>query len=167
MQNFPVWLFGLPNSGKSVLAGSLSRLLARKKVAHELLDGDLVRAFFANDLGYSADDRRRNIRRIMFATHLLAKHGVPVIVANVLPFEDMRRELREKIPQARQVYLRASLEACRSRDSTKKALQGATDTFGRSLTFEEPAGPDFVVDTESQPMEDSFHRLLDYLQIKD
>jgi adenylylsulfate kinase-like enzyme len=162
----PIWLFGLPNSGKSTLAAALSRLLAGRGVEHELIDGDQVRAFFGNDLGYSPDDRRRNIRRIIFAACLLTKHRVPVIVANILPFEDMRAELRAKLPEARQIWIRASLDACRARDKTKNALAGSGHVFGSDLHFEEPQRPDFIIDTEREGVDQSLARLCDYVGVR-
>ena len=161
----PVWLFGLPNSGKTTLAQALSGLLEAKGIRHEVLDGDVVRAFFGNDLGFSPEDRRRNIRRILFAVHLLTKHGVPVIVANILPFEDLRAELRAKVPSLLQVYLKSSLEACRDRDASKKALQGGAHTFGKDLGFEEPSRPDLVLQTDRQTPEESLGRLTAFLGI--
>ena len=163
MKHPTLWLFGLPNSGKTTLAKALSTRMDAAKIRHEYLDGDQVRAFFGNDLGYSPEDRRRNIRRIVFAVSLLAKHGVPVIVANILPFEDLRRELKEKVPQARIVYLKASLETCRTRDASKRALEGGSGTFGKDLGFEEPSAPDLVLDTGSESVDACLEKLSAYV----
>lgn len=157
-----VWLFGLPNSGKTTLARRLSNRLEALGSHHELLDGDEVRKFF-QDTDYSPEGRRNNIRRVIFATALMVKHNISVVVANVLPFEDMRGELREAIPGMNLVYLKASLAECRRRDARKGALGGSSATFGRDLLFEQPGAVDLTLKTDSLTIGESLQRLYLFL----
>ena len=80
-----VWLTGLPGSGKSTLARALERRLFGNGGSPVLLDGDTLRAGLNGDLGFSAQDRSENIRRLAeVATHL-ARNGHIAIVAAVSP----------------------------------------------------------------------------------
>ena len=80
-----VWLTGLPGSGKSTLARALERRLFGHGGSPVLLDGDTLRAGLNSDLGFSAQDRTENIRRLAEVAIHLARNGHIAIVAAVSP----------------------------------------------------------------------------------
>ena len=100
-----IWLLGISGAGKSTLGNLLKKYFDRKAVKSFILDGDSVRNFFDNDLDFSADERRQNIKRILLAAHALEQSGVIPIVCNISPFEDLRQFAREKFNDYVQIYL--------------------------------------------------------------
>src|ERR671929_1214390 len=97
-----VWFTGLPSSGKSTVAAAVeARLLAEGRAAY-VLDGDNLRHGLNGDLGFSAEDRRENMRRAGEVAALFADAGVVALVSLVSPFVADRR-------QARQAHERAGL----------------------------------------------------------
>src|SRR5438067_11399596 len=114
-----VWLTGLSGAGKSTLAGAVgSRLAARRPV--EVLDGDKIRLYLSQGLGYSRADRDVNVHRIAYVARMLAKHGVLVFVAAIAPYTDTRAELARLSAAAGhafvEVYVHAPLETVEARD---------------------------------------------------
>ena len=80
-----IWFTGLSGSGKTTIAHMLEDKLLEAGVPIELLDGDVVRENLSKGLGFSEEDRNRNIRRIAFVAHLLQRNGVCVITAAISP----------------------------------------------------------------------------------
>ena len=85
-----VWLIGISGAGKSTLGVKLKRYYESNNVKTFLLDGDIVRDFYDNDLGYSREDRIANIKRIMLSAYVLEQNGIVPIVCNISPFEHLR-----------------------------------------------------------------------------
>jgi adenylylsulfate kinase len=162
-----IWLTGISGAGKTTLANSLQKHLEKYCLQVELLDGDKVREFFENDLGYKRADRIQNIRRITFAAKLLADHGVVAIVANIAPYYEVRDFIRKKLPRYCQIYVKASIEVVALRDV--KGLykdfncRQMTDLIGLDDLYEIPRLPNLVVDTDKETIECSFQKILDYL----
>ena len=128
-----IWLTGLPGSGKSTLARALERRLFGNGGSPILLDGDTLRAGLNGDLGFSAQDRSENIRRLAeVATHL-ARNGHIAIVAAVSPSADDRAAARRIADTAfREIYVATPAEVCESRDPKghyAKARAGTLQSF--------------------------------------
>ena len=128
-----VWLTGLPGAGKSTLARALERRLFSRGGSPILLDGDTLRDGLNSDLGFSAEDRAENIRRLAeIATHL-AKNGHIAIVAAVSPSRDDRTAARRIADRLfREVYVATPAEVCEQRDPKghyAKARAGALASF--------------------------------------
>ena len=104
-----IWLLGISGAGKSTLGNLLKQYFDRNAVKSFILDGDSVRNFFDNDLGFSVDERRQNIKRILLAAQALEQSGVIPIVCNISPFEDLRQFAREKFNDYVQIYLQKSI----------------------------------------------------------
>src|SRR6195952_3711456 len=125
----PLWLTGLSGSGKSTIAVLIEQmLLQRGKLAYRL-DGDNVRHGLNKNLGFSADDRAENIRRIGEVAKLFTDAGVIVVVSFISPYRKDRDAVRGLLQPGEfvEVYVQASLEAAERRDPKglyKKARAG-------------------------------------------
>jgi adenylyl-sulfate kinase len=163
-----IWLTGLPRSGKSTVAGLVAgRLRARGVQRVEVLDGDLVRDGLCRDLGFSREDRTENIRRIAFVSKLLTRNGVAVIVAAISPYREDRELAREEIQSFVEIWCKASVDACASRDYKglyEKARRGEiTNLTGVNDPYEEPEDADLVLDTENEAPEQSADKVMELL----
>lgn len=155
-----VWLTGLPSSGKTTLAHGIGERLRAAGRRAEVLDGDVVRARLAPDLGFSRRDRAENVRRVGYVAHLLSRNGVTVVCALVSPYRDERREVRA-LHDGRflEVHVAAPLDVCAQRDvkglyarQRSGELRGLT---GVDDPYEAPEAPEVVVPTHRQTVEQS------------
>ncbi len=115
-----VWLTGLSGSGKSTIAVELERrLIAGGRPAY-LLDGDNIRHGLNGDLGFSADDRDENVRRVAHVARLLADAGVVAVVPLISPYRAARRLARELHEAADlpflEIFVDTPLDVCEQRD---------------------------------------------------
>jgi len=164
-----IWLTGMSGAGKTTLGLRLQDNLQGRQSQVKLLDGDLVRARFSKDLGFSREDRIKNLERVIGITDLLVKNQVTVICCFIAPFEEIRRLARESIDNYVEVYVKCPLEVLVSRDPKglyKKALSGEIDNFtGITDPFEEPASYDICVETDKESEEESFQKIIGWLEI--
>ncbi|MBX3458971.1 MAG: adenylyl-sulfate kinase [Planctomycetes bacterium] len=166
---FTVWFTGLSGAGKSTLAEALSARMLAQQIAHEILDGDLVRTNLSKGLGFSKEDRDTNIRRIGFVANLLTKHGVPVLTAAISPYKAIREECRALIGPERfvEVHVHAPLDTLVERDVKglyKKAIAGEIKNFtGVSDPYEAPEAPHVHVDSSTESIEQSLEKLWRHL----
>jgi bifunctional enzyme CysN/CysC len=155
-----VWLTGLPGSGKSTLARALERRLFGQGGSPMLLDGDTLRAGLNGDLGFSAEDRAENIRRLAeVATHL-ARNGHIAIVAAVSPSAEDRAAARRIADTAfREVYVSTPAEVCESRDPKghyAKARAGGLNNFtGTGKDYQAPTDSELTIDTSARSVSDA------------
>jgi bifunctional enzyme CysN/CysC len=150
----------LPASGKSTLARALERRLFGKGGSPILLDGDTQRAGLNRDLGFSAQDRAENIRRLAeVATHL-ARNGHIAIVAAVSPSAEDRAAARRIADSLfREIYVATSAEVCESRDPKghyAKARAGSLPGFtGIGGDYQPPAACELTIDTSARTVLDA------------
>jgi bifunctional enzyme CysN/CysC len=155
-----IWLTGLPGSGKSTLARALERRLFGQGGSPILLDGDTLRAGLNGDLGFSAQDRTENIRRLAeVATHL-ARNGHIAIVAAVSPSAEDRAAARRIADTSfREIYVATPAEICESRDPKghyAKARAGALHGFtGIGNDYQPPTECELTIDTSARPVADA------------
>ena len=152
-----IWVLGLSASGKSAMAAHavtfLTALAPPDRVRRwQLLDGDQLRSFMGDELGYGLADRRKSVKMVGLAAHLLSQNGIGVVVANISPFADIREHIRKSVPGYVEVYCRCSLETCSRRDPKghyRRFREGTMrDVVGLDIPFEEPSHPELVLDTE-------------------
>ena len=128
-----VWFTGLSGAGKTTLARSVERQLWNRGGRTFLLDGDTLRANLCSDLGFSADDRRENIRRAGIVARLMAEAGLICLTALISPFRVDRLRARNEMPAGSfvEVFVNAPLEVCEQRDLKglyQRARSGDTHT---------------------------------------
>nr|MDO8110745.1 adenylyl-sulfate kinase [Candidatus Sigynarchaeota archaeon] len=168
-KGFTVWFTGLACSGKSTLADALVPILKKKGFKVERLDGDIVRQSLTKDLGFSVEDRRKNIERVAFVAKMLTRNDVVVLATFISPEIGMRDNARKEIGNFVEVYVKCSVEGCMKRDVKgmyKKALAGQIKDFTgvhASAPYEEPPNPELVVDTEKISIEDGVKQVLSKL----
>ncbi len=163
-----LWFSGLSGSGKSSIAKLLQKRLFDKGHQVFILDGDNVRKGLSSDLGFSAEDRKENLRRVGEVATLFAKAGMIVISAFISPMREDRRMVRAIAPNYfHNIHIKASLETCEKRDVKglyKKARAGEIPDFtGISAPYEEPNNPDLVLDTENLSVEACVEQLIKYV----
>jgi len=156
-----LWLTGLSGSGKSTVAKALEKSLIEQGHLCYLLDGDNIRHGLNRNLGFSAEDRAENIRRIAEVARLFNDAGVIVITAFISPYRADRANAREIIEAENFIegYISTPLEVCEERDPKelyRKARAGEISHFtGVSDPYEAPECPDIVVDTAQLSIEES------------
>lgn len=160
-----IWFTGLSGSGKSTVALGVERELHARGILCRILDGDNIRAGINSNLGFSAEDRRENIRRIAEIGKLFVDTGIVTIAAFVSPTEEYRSLARDIIgaEDFKEVYVSTPLEECERRDVKglyARARRGEVKDFtGISAPFEAPASPTLTIDTSVLPLEESVHRV--------
>jgi adenylylsulfate kinase len=166
-----VWLTGLPSAGKSTIAEGAARLLREQGRRVEVLDGDVVRKSLTRDLGFSRADREENVRRIGFVAALLAKHGVLVLVPVIAPYAAGRDEVRAHHAASGtdfvEAYVSTPVDVCSRRDVkglyAKQRAGRLSNLTGIDDPYEPPAGPELVLPTERQTVEESVAALFSFL----
>src|SRR5690348_2393046 len=165
-----VWMTGLSAAGKSTIACILERMLIeRGKLAYRL-DGDNVRHGLNKNLGFSAEDRAENIRRIGEVAKLFTDAGLIVIASFISPYRADRDAVRANLAPGDfvEVYVKVSVEAAERRDPKglyKKARSGQITGFtGIDDPYEPPLKPELVIDTENSAPEDSARQILEHLE---
>lgn len=166
-----VWFTGLPGAGKTTLAFALEKTLLEAGHACYVLDGDNVRHGLCRDLGFTAEDRSENIRRIAEVAKLMNDAGLIVIAAFVSPIAGDREMASSIIGAERffEVHVATPLSICEERDPKgmyKKARAGLIAEFtGISSPYEEPTSPNLVINTSSSNVAESIAALLATLRI--
>jgi adenylylsulfate kinase len=167
-----LWMTGLSASGKSTIAVALEKvLLARGKHAYRL-DGDNIRFGLNRNLGFSAEDRAENIRRIGEVAKLFSDAGMITITSFISPYRrdrDLVRELHEdvKLPFL-EVYVDCPIDEAEKRDPKglyRKARAGELKGFtGIDDPYEAPDRPELVLRSDRLSVADSVAALLGVLE---
>ena len=162
-----IWFTGLSGSGKSTVAIALERELQKRGLLCRILDGDNIRSGINNNLGFSAEDRVENIRRIAEVGKLFVDTGIITIAAFISPNNQLRNMASEIIGKENfiEVYISTPLEECERRDVKglyAKARRGEIKEFtGISAPFEAPENPDIELDTSKLSLKESVDILLE------
>lgn len=165
-----IWLTGLPSSGKSTIAFTTEHaLMARGRLAY-VLDGDNIRHGLNSNLGFSAEDRAENIRRIGEVGKLFVDAGYITLSSFVSPYRADRDAVRALMAAGdfMEVYVDTPLELCEQRDPKglyKKARAGEIVGFtGVSDPYEPPQQPDLVIQTASCPPQEAALQIIARLE---
>jgi adenylylsulfate kinase len=161
-----IWFTGLSGSGKSTVAIALERELQKRGLLCRILDGDNIRSGINNNLGFSAEDRVENIRRIAEIGKLFVDTGIITLAAFISPNNDIREMAARIIGKEdfMEIYVSTPLEECERRDVKglyAKARRGEIRNFtGISAPFEAPEHPALSLDTSVLSVEESVKQLL-------
>ena len=164
-----IWFTGLSGSGKSTIANLLEQKLYESGLKTYLLDGDNLRFGLNNDLGFSDEDRKENIRRIREVAGLMLDAGLIVLTAFVSPFRKDRDKMRQMLNEGDfiEVYVNCSLEECEARDVKglyKKARSGKIPNFtGITSAYEAPLNPEIELKTDLSTLDECLNKVLSLL----
>ena len=163
-----IWFTGMSGAGKTALAIPLEQELRGRGLKVERLDGDIVRQSLTRDLGFTKEDRDKNIERVTFVAKLLTRNGVAVLCSFISPYRAVRAKVQEEVGNFVEVYCYAPLETLVERDVKglyKKALAGEIENFtGVSDPYEAPENPDVMIDSSVEPLDESLGKILRKLE---
>ena len=169
-QGLCVWFTGLSGSGKTTTSEIFTVLLMEHGRQVTVLDGDVVRTNLSKGLGFSAEDRDTNIRRIGYVAAEIVRHGGSVICAAVSPYRATRDEVRNMVGADRfiEVFVDTPLDVCESRDVKgmyAMARRGEIKGFtGIDDPYEAPENPEITLDTIANTPEENAHLIMNTLQ---
>ena len=165
-----LWFTGLSGAGKSTVANAVDTILNKRGFHTYLLDGDNVRHGLNKSLGFSAEDRAENIRRIGEVAKLMVDGGLITLTAFISPYRVDRDAVRELMTEGEfiEVYCKAALETCEGRDPKglyKKARAGELKGFtGIDDPYEEPESPEIVLDAGTKDVPALAQDVVGYLE---
>ncbi len=148
-----IWFTGLPSSGKSCIAREVEYILYNRKIRTYVLDGDNIRHGLNNNLGFSPEGRKENIRRIGEVAKLFVDCGIVVCTAFISPYREDRDCVRGLMGKGDfiEVFVDCDLITCEQRDPKglyKKARSGEIKEFtGVSAPYESPLHPEVILNT--------------------
>ena len=166
-----IWMTGLPSSGKSTIAVALEQVLVQRSRCAYRLDGDNVRHGLNKNLGFSAEDRAENIRRIGEVAKLFTDAGVITITSFISPYRADRDQVRNLHADADlpflEVFVDCPLDVAEQRDPKglyKKARAGEIKGFtGIDDPYESPLHPELTLRTDQLSVAQSVQSALDLL----
>ena len=164
-----IWFTGLSGSGKSTVASGVERELHKRGVLCRILDGDNIRSGINKNLGFSADDRKENIRRIAEVGKLFVDTGIVTLAAFISPTNESRQMAAGIIGMEdfKEVYISTPLEVCEKRDVKglyARARRGDIQNFtGISAPFEVPENPALSLDTSVLSLEECVNKVLELI----
>jgi adenylylsulfate kinase len=149
---FVLWLLGPTSSGKTTIATELLFSLRKKGIPVIHYDGDEIRDFFGDSIGFSAQDRYRVVHTIVHLVNKNSDAGLNVIVSALTANHDVRTFIKDRVNKLIVGYVKCSIDECIRRDPKglyKKAKKGEIDTLiGFNQEYCEPENSDIILETE-------------------
>lgn len=153
------WITGLAGAGKTTIGKVLYEKIKEKESNTVFLDGDTLRNVFGNDLGYTAEDRRKCAMRYSRLCAMLQEQGMNVICCTISMFDSVREWNRKNIADYIEIYVKVSMDTLKVRN--QKGLycgvsaEKQEEVVGIHLDIEEPKYPDLILanDGERSPEE--------------
>lgn len=159
---------GLSGAGKTTIAKIVEAELKKRGLKIERLDGDVVRQSLTRDLGFSKEDRDKNIERVTFVAKLLSRNGVGVLACFISPYQAVRDRVRTETTNFIEVFIDAPLDVCIQRDVKgmyAKAIAGEIANFtGVSDPYEPPLNPEIALHTDRETAEESAAHIIEHLE---
>lgn len=167
-KKFVLWLTGFSGAGKTTLAREIKKRLDAIEIKAHHLDGDEVREASPVKLGFSSEDRDKNIRLAIDLVNDYHKKDYVIVASFISPYQKHRDWGREMLENYIEVFVDAPLEVCESRDPKgmyKKARTGEIELFtGINDPYEMPDGPDIHLKTGENSIEDCVREVEEYLR---
>ncbi len=161
-----IWFTGVPSSGKSTIANLVQKQLHAAGRHTYLLDGDNVRHGLNADLGFTAEDRVENIRRVGEVARLMVDAGLVVLVTLVSPYRADRDQVRARLPEGEffEIFVDAPLAVVQERDPKglyRKAAAGeATNVTGVDAPYEAPRSSELHLHTDQMSAQEAARNVL-------
>ena len=159
-----LWLLGPTSAGKTTLATRVVADLRKKAIPAILFDGDEVRDFFGDGLGFGAESRLRVVSVLVHLANKAAEAGLNVVVAALTAGQDARAYVRANVKNLTIGYVSCSIQGCAQRDPKglyQKAMRGEIDTLiGFNSAYQPPDDPDLVLDTEAHSLDALAQRIV-------
>jgi adenylylsulfate kinase len=165
-----IWLTGLSGAGKTTIGLQLEHYFFCKGFKVYMLDGDNVRTGLCNDLGFSEEDRKENLRRVAEMARVMLDAGLVVISAFISPNITDRLAIKNIVGEERfiEVYVKCTVEVCEGRDVKglyAKARKGIIPNFtGISAPYDQPLVPDIEILTAEETVEESVDKLIKFVE---
>ena len=167
-----LWFTGLSGSGKSTVAVALEEALFERGHLCYRLDGDNIRLGINKNLGFSAEDRTENIRRIGEIAKLFVDASVIALTSFISPYRDDRDQVRTLHAESDmpfiEVFVDCALEEAEKRDPKglyKKARAGEIKNFtGIDDPYEAPSNPEIHLHTDQMTLAEEVEILINYLE---
>lgn len=161
-----IWLIGISGAGKTTLGNKIKQYFDNNNVAAYVLDGDLIRDFHDNDLGYSREDRIENIKRIMLSAYILEQNDIVAIVCNISPFEYLREIARKKFDNYIEIFLDKDMSIAKNNitKNTYKNNMGKSSLIGIDIKFEIPLDSNLTIKVDKESEAVSFQKIINYLK---
>lgn len=160
------WIMGPTSSGKTTLANLFLKSLRSKGILAIHYDGDEVRNFFGDKLGFENDERLKVVKTIAHLSNKAADSGLTVVVSALTANDDARKFIRNHINNLVIVYLKCSIKTCRNRDPKGlylKAQKGEINTLiGFNTCYEPVSQPDITIDSENGSIDENVELLISF-----
>ena len=165
-----LWFTGLSGAGKTTVAEAVLTYLQKKHICTHIIDGDMVRATYHRNLGFSETDIKFNNAFIVDLCVEERKNYDVVMVPIISPYQQSRNEARKKLsPKFYEIYFSASLDCVRQRDvkglysKSKKGLIKNMIGISPANPYQPPKSPDFVINTEMETFHQSVENFLRFI----
>ena len=171
--SFLIWFTGLSGSGKSTIANALSINYIKKGLKPMPLMVIILRKGINNDLTFTPEDRKENIRRIAEVANLMVDAGMVVLAAFVSPYKKDRENIAHIVGNDNfvEIFVNTSLEECERRDVKglyKKAREGEIKDFtGVNAPYEAPENPEIEIDNRRiNQLRNAVEKIYEKIEIK-
>lgn len=167
-----IWFTGLSGSGKSTLAKLLDKRLFDLGYHTYSLDGDNIRSGLNNNLSFSPEDRKENLRRVGEVANLFLDAGLVCVAAFISPYETDRKAIEQTVGTDKyfEIFVDTPLEVCEERDVKglyAKARAGEIKDFtGINAPYERPQNPDIQIDTSIVDLETAVNNITQKILLK-
>ena len=146
------WITGLSGAGKTTVGRLFYNKLKEQYSNTVFLDGDTMRKVFGNDLGYSAEDRRKCAMRYSRLCAMLQEQGMNVVCCTISMFDSVREWTRENIQNYKEIYVKVSMDTLRDRDQkglySRAEMEEKGEVAGIHMRIEEPKHPDLILEND-------------------